>query len=236
MSVRSAILTWVILAILMTFGGCEDFGTTPFPHSILFTSGNNQSGKAGQQLAPLVVSVLHQGFDPLAGVRVQFSIVEAPAGAIVQTLPASSVLTDAQGRASALFTLGSKLGVYRVKAEVDSNPGVAVVFRLEATEEDAPPVAELSFRTDILPIFQRHGCLSCHGGTNSLFVGTVPQLLTGGLNGPAVTPGNADASLIIRKTSTTPPFGDRMPLGGAYLPDSTIQVLRTWISQGAKDN
>ena len=236
MTVRSVILTGLILTILLVGGGCQDLGTAPFPHSILSTAGNNQTGKAGQPLAPLVVTVLHQGLDALGGVRVQFSIIEVPADAIVQTLPESSVLTDPQGRASTVFTLGSKLGIYRVKAEVVSNPGVATVFTLEATEEDAPPEPEISFRSDVLPIFQRHGCLSCHGGTNNLFVGTVPQLLAGGLNGPAVTPGNANESLIIRKTSTTPPFGDRMPQGGPYLPDSTTQVLRTWINQGAKDN
>lgn len=222
---------------VMVQGGCQDFGTAPVPHSVLFLSGNNQTGKAGGELAaPLVVSVLHQGFDPLPGVQVRFSVTAAPAGATGQALSETTVLTDKEGRASTRFTLGNKLGTYRVRAEVISLPEVFALCNLEATEEDAPPITEVSFRNDILPVFQRHGCLSCHGGTNNLFVGTVAQLLAGGTNGPAVTPGNADGSLIIRKTSPTPPFGDRMPLGGPYLPDSTLQVLRTWINQGTKDN
>lgn len=237
MIVRSTILIGSILAILMVFGGCQDFGTAPFPQSILFSSGNNQTGKAGQPLAaPLIVSVLHQGLDPLPGVTVRISIIGVPAGATGQALSDTIVVTDARGQASSRFTLGNKLGVYQLKAEVVSKPGVVATGTVEATEADPPPEPEVSFRSDVLPIFQRHGCLSCHGGTNNLFVGTVPQLLAGGLNGPAVSPGNANESLIIRKTSTTPPFGDRMPQGGPYLPDSTAQVLRTWINQGAKDN
>ena len=65
---------------------------------------------------------------------------------------------------------------------------------------------------------------------------TVAQLLQGGVDGPAVISGKADASVIIKKLSANPPFGDRMPQGGPYLPDSTMQVIKDWINQGAKDN
>lgn len=101
-----------------------------------------------------------------------------------------------------------------------------------------PPVTSsgVSFQTDIKPIFQTHGCASCHGGNGGLFVGSVAQLLQGGSHGPAIVPGNADASNIIKKLSPNPPFGDRIPFGGPYLPDSTIELMRTWINQGAKDN
>jgi hypothetical protein len=100
-----------------------------------------------------------------------------------------------------------------------------------------PPVGQtVSFQTDIKPIFQRYGCNGCHGGSGGLFVQTVAQLLRGGAHGPAIVPGNADVSNIIKKLSPSPPFGDRMPQGGPYLPDSTIQVIRAWINQGAKDN
>jgi hypothetical protein len=99
-----------------------------------------------------------------------------------------------------------------------------------------PPGQGVSFSTRVLPILARHGCTGCHGGTSGLTVGTVSGLLSGGNHGPAVVPGNADTSLIIKKLSPTPPFGDRMPQGGPYLPDTTIQVIRTWINEGAKNN
>ena len=100
------------------------------------------------------------------------------------------------------------------------------------TTNSGPP----AFQADVKPILLRHGCTGCHGGTNGLTVGTVPQLLAGGIHGPAVKPGNADSSLIVLKISPAPSFGSRMPLGGPYLTSAEIQVIKDWINAGAKDN
>jgi hypothetical protein len=110
-----------------------------------------------------------------------------------------------------------------------------------SSDQPAPPppvthTGTVSFQSQIKPIFQRYGCASCHGGSGGLFVQSVAQLLQGGANGPAVVSGKADASNIIKKLSVNPPFGERMPQGGPYLPDSTIQIIKDWINQGAKDN
>ncbi len=96
----------------------------------------------------------------------------------------------------------------------------------------------VSFASDVLPVFSnpRVGCLGCHGGTNNLFVGTVADLLRGGLHGPAIVPGNSTGSLLIQKIGPNPPFGVRMPDGGTPLPDSTIQLIKDWIDQGAQNN
>lgn len=110
------------------------------------------------------------------------------------------------------------------------------------SSEQQPPTTppsqtqDVSFRSQIKPIFQQYGCNGCHGGSGGLFVGTVTQLLQGGSHGPAVAAGNADGSNIVKKVSPNPPFGDRMPQGGPFLPDSTIQTIKLWINQGAKDN
>jgi hypothetical protein len=48
-----------------------------------------------------------------------------------------------------------------------------------------------------------------------------------------VIPGDPDNSLIIRKLEGTQTVGDRMPDGGPYLQQSTIDVLRLWIANGA---
>jgi len=110
-----------------------------------------------------------------------------------------------------------------------------------SSDQSVPPTSttqtgSVSFQSHIKPIFERYGCASCHGGSGGLFVQSVAQLLQGGVNGPAVVSGRADASTIIKKLSLNPPVGDRMPQGGPYLPDSTIQVIKDWINQGAKDN
>lgn len=101
---------------------------------------------------------------------------------------------------------------------------------------EEPPTQEISFQQHIKPIFQRHGCNGCHGGSGGLFVQTVAQLLQGGDHGPVIVSGSADSSNIVKKLSPAPPFGDRMPQGGPYLPDTTMVVIRTWINQGAKNN
>jgi hypothetical protein len=48
-----------------------------------------------------------------------------------------------------------------------------------------------------------------------------------------VIPFDPDASFIIQKLEGTQTLGDRMPDGGPYLPQSTIDVIRQWILDGA---
>ena len=50
-----------------------------------------------------------------------------------------------------------------------------------------------------------------------------------------VAPGNPDSSYLIQKLEGSPGIsGQRMPFGGPYLPQSTIDVIRQWISAGAQ--
>jgi hypothetical protein len=95
---------------------------------------------------------------------------------------------------------------------------------------------QLSFLSNVRPIFLVNNCINCHGGGVGLYVGTVAQLQQGGVHGPAIVPGNADSSLLVQKLSPSPPFGERMPQYGPYLSDSLVNIIRTWIDQGAKDN
>jgi hypothetical protein len=99
-----------------------------------------------------------------------------------------------------------------------------------------PPVQTVSFSQNVLPVFQHYGCISCHGGSGGLVVSSVASLLAGGSHGAAIVAGQANNSNLIKKLSAPPPFGDRMPQGGPYLPDSTITMIRTWINQGALNN
>jgi len=49
-----------------------------------------------------------------------------------------------------------------------------------------------------------------------------------------VIPGNPGGSFLIQKLEGPPGLlGFRMPLGGPYLPQSTIDVIRQWIQDGA---
>jgi hypothetical protein len=50
-----------------------------------------------------------------------------------------------------------------------------------------------------------------------------------------VAPGDPDSSYIIRKLQGAPGIsGQQMPFGGPYLPQSTIDVIRQWIINGAQ--
>ena len=50
-----------------------------------------------------------------------------------------------------------------------------------------------------------------------------------------VDPGNPDDSYLIQKIEGTATVGDRMPLGGAALPQATIDAIRQWITDGATE-
>ncbi len=93
----------------------------------------------------------------------------------------------------------------------------------------------ISYGSRVNPVFQAN-CVGCHGGTNGLFVDTYAHLLSGtSLNGPVVIPGNGEGSYLIRKLRGTA-AGSRMPQGGPYLQDETVNKISTWIQQGAANN
>ena len=51
-----------------------------------------------------------------------------------------------------------------------------------------------------------------------------------------VVAGKPDMSLFLEKLSASPPCGDRMPVGGKVLSDAQLEMIRSWIQDGARDN
>lgn len=95
----------------------------------------------------------------------------------------------------------------------------------------------VSFANDVFPIFQSKGCVGCHGGNGNFFLSTYALLMSGtSSHGPVVVPGNGEGSKIIMKLRGTAAFGERMPRGGPYLDNATIDNISTWITQGALNN
>ena len=85
------------------------------PQNLTKVSGDNQQGLASEQLAkPFVVSVLDQNRSAFAGAVVTFSVT-AGGGTLSS---ATSVTTDANGRARTTLTLGSEPGTNTVVATV----------------------------------------------------------------------------------------------------------------------
>ncbi|MEX2261890.1 MAG: PSD1 and planctomycete cytochrome C domain-containing protein [Bryobacteraceae bacterium] len=90
----------------------------------------------------------------------------------------------------------------------------------------------ISFSKDVVPVIQSK-CLSCHGQSQQmagLDLRTRAGMLKGGLRGPALTPGDANASRLYRRISGAE--DPAMPLGGS-LGNAEVEVFRKWIEQGA---
>ncbi len=124
---------------------------------------------------------------------------------------------------------------------------IIMVLFLGAERQEATQKAEVSFKKDVAPVIQR-ACLPCHAeesmNPSGLSLDTYDNLMSGGKHGSPVVPGKPDESIIIKKLSPNPPFGDRMPLhrrkdaddSKRKVTDEDIQLIKDWIAQGAKDN
>ena len=108
------------------------------PQTLTKVSGDNQQGLAGEQLAkPFVVSVLDQNRSAFAGAVVSFSVT-AGGG----TLSATTVTTDANGRARSTLTLGGELGTNTVVATVAGLE--TMTFTATATEQTPHSLTKIS--------------------------------------------------------------------------------------------
>jgi hypothetical protein len=100
--------------------------------------------------------------------------------------------------------------------------------------------SNVSFKKDIMPVFVKK-CLSCHSTEDDsfadLYLDNYKELMKGdSKNGPVVTSGKGEESLLILKLKGTALFGKRMPKGKTPLDDETIKIISRWIDQGAKNN
>lgn len=88
------------------------------------------------------------------------------------------------------------------------------------------------FKTKVHPVLQRN-CLNCHGSAQlgGLRMDTPEDMMKGGKDGPILTPGKPDESLLIRAISYNDPHL-RMP-PRARLKDEEIAILETWVRDGA---
>ena len=89
------------------------------------------------------------------------------------------------------------------------------------------------FEARVRPVLAR-SCHSCHTTTamGGLRVDSLEALLRGGSSGPAIVPGNPEASLLIRAVAHTHERL-KMPMGGAKLADQEIADLSSWVKSGA---
>ena len=145
---------------------------------------------------------------------------------------AAEVLSWGDSAITVLVPAGAASGLVRVRAGTEEGGG----------KEFSVASGIVSFAGDLLPLLNGKGCVDCHSGdfaTNHLRLETAADILRGGSDhGPAVVRRNGPGSLIVRKVSPDPPFGQRMPLGctGACLSEEQILEISDWIDQGTRDN
>jgi mono/diheme cytochrome c family protein len=98
--------------------------------------------------------------------------------------------------------------------------------------ESAPaPESTQFFQTKIFPILSQN-CYRCHGGRvpGRLRLDSREEILKGGKRGPAIVPGDPDASLLVQAVRQSGQL--KMPLGGK-LSDQDVADLAAWVKMGA---
>ena len=92
--------------------------------------------------------------------------------------------------------------------------------------------AQVRFSTDVAPILAR-SCAGCHGASQQISgfsLTTRESALKGGAHGPAIVPGKAAESPILKRLRGE--MEPSMPVGGK-LSDAEIATIGAWIDQGA---
>ena len=115
----------------------------------------------------------------------------------------------------------------------------AVLPSLAAAAVAADP-ARLDFNRDVRPILAEH-CLNCHGFDDrtrkgGLRLDRAEDALKGGKSGrPAIVPGKAAESELVKRLRTTDP-DDRMPPEekGVPLTDAQRATLERWVAEGGR--
>ena len=178
----------------------------PPPPPVTYTVGGTVSGLTG------TVALLNNGGDGLS--------VSADGG-FTFTTP----LADGAGYA---VTVGTQPAGQT--CEVASGTGtisgadVADVAVTCTDDPPPPPVTTVSYASDVQPYFNAE-CTACHSGANP--TKNVDLASYAGVMGSSVVvPGNADASLLVQMLED----GHRNQI------QADIDMIRTWITEGAQDN
>ncbi len=104
-----------------------------------------------------------------------------------------------------------------------------------AHADDADKIA--FFEAKIRPVLVET-CLECHGekkASGKLRLDSKAGVLKGGFSGPAIVPGKAKDSLLIKAIRQADPDVEKMPSKGPKLTDAVIADFEKWIDTGAAD-
>jgi hypothetical protein len=97
-----------------------------------------------------------------------------------------------------------------------------------------PVTAAVNYEDDIKPIFNRY-CLGCHSAAemrSGLSLESYQGVLKGSSGGDIVKAGRATQSALYQAVAHEGDGVRPMPLGGAKIPDSAINIIKDWIAGG----
>ena len=141
----------VAVGLPLVFACSDDNLTLPSegaPAHIEIVSGNGQQARVSSPLDSLIVKVSDSQRRPVAGVTVDFVLVEDQGGSLS---PASAV-TDGEGLAGTRITLGPRVGPLTGEARVHQVEGIAVGFSANAVPADANVLTLVSGNDQSAPV------------------------------------------------------------------------------------
>ncbi len=117
---------------------------------------------------------------------------------------------------------------------------IVVIVLLTSSGFGQGKKSKVSFKEEIMPILQKK-CMNCHNtedeSPSGLYFDSYAELMKGeSKHGPVVKAKKGEESVIIMKLRGTASFGKQMPRGKKPLDDEMIELISTWIDQGAKNN
>ena len=224
----------------------------------LAACGEPTPGGPDARLAVTVVSP-NGGEALIAAEAIELAWALAPAEAV----PCDVELIDGEGRATtiaagvtAMSLTWSPPGVaapapFRIRVTARAVDGLTVEDASDEAFTISPPATGVSLARDVQPIFTA-GCTTrfCHGADSqvallNLSAGAAHGALVGVGSVAAacsaqvrVRPGQPDQSYLLWKLAGAGPCvaGVRMPKGAAALAAGEVNVIRTWIAEGARPN
>ncbi|MDX1645587.1 MAG: c-type cytochrome domain-containing protein [Longimicrobiales bacterium] len=129
-------------------------------------------------------------------------------------------------RADVIPALAVAVGVgLAMQSDVDTGAVVSDVV----TSSHEP----VSFSADVMPILEQY-CWECHSEENTelgLRLDSYEGVMAGSDYGTVVEPGDPDGSLLVDMVEA----GD-MPEEGDPVPPEQLEILKTWIAEGAQNN
>ena len=140
-------------------------------------------------------------------------------------------------------------GYTMVMPETPVSQAVVSLAEIEATEGDEPPLpVSVSFQGDVMPIFERRGCVGCHGqsgagredgglslkGNNNAIYSELTEELSPQRGVLRVNLADPPASLLLAMPGPAPDSHPNITFASSF--DVDYQLILAWIQEGALDN